>query len=286
MTGHSREDGYSLVTLMVAVAIMLIMMTAAVPSWRYLMKNDREEELISRGGEIADAIARYQRKNGNALPPSLEVLVKGKFLRHAYKDPMTKDGKWRFIRPGEPMGPMTPGASGTGGSTGSTGSGSGSGGAGSRTGSGFGNSGSSGSGFGGPGSTGPGSTGSGSTGSGSTGSGSTGSGSTGSGFGSAGSSESGFGSSRGGSPSESGRGSSFSQSGQMMGGFQGVASTSTEKSLRVFNGRTRYNEWLFLPGQPRVIGRPVGPAVPQPGGGVRPPGASSGPGSGSSLSRP
>ena len=41
-----------------------------------------------------------------------------------------------------------------------------------------------------------------------------------------------------------------------MGGFQGVASTSTEKSLRVFNGRTRYNEWLFLPGQPRVIGRP------------------------------
>ncbi len=67
----------------------------------------------------------------------------------------------------------------------------------------------------------------------------------------------------------------------MMGGFQGVASTSTEKSLRVFNGRTRYNEWLFLPGQPRVIGRPVGPAVPQPGGGVRPPGATSGPGTGS-----
>ena len=136
---------------------------------------------------------------------------------------------------------------------------------GSRTGSGFGNSGSSGSGFGG--------------------SGSTGSGSTGSGFASAGSSESGFGSSRGGSPSESGCGSSFSQPGQMMGGFQGVASTSTEKSLRVFNGRTRYNEWLFLPGQPRVIGRPVGPAVPQPGGGVRPPGTSSGPG-GASLSRP
>ena len=49
------------------------------------------------------------------------------------------------------------------------------------------------------------------------------------------------------------------------GGFQGVASTSTEKSLRVFNGRTRYNEWVFLPGQPRVVGRPVGPALPRPG---------------------
>ena len=76
-------------------------MSAAVPSWRYLMKNDREEELIFRGGEIADAIARFQRRNGNALPASLDVLVKGKYLRRAYKDPMSKDGTWRFIRPGE-----------------------------------------------------------------------------------------------------------------------------------------------------------------------------------------
>ena len=273
MTGRRREDGYSLVTLMVVVAVMLVMMTAAVPSWRYIMKNDREEELIFRGGEIADAIARYQRKNGNALPPSLEALVKGKFLRRAYKDPMTKDGKWRFIRPGEAMGPMAPGAPGTGGGTGSmgstgssgAGSGSASSGFGSRPGSGFGNSASAGSGFGA--------------------SGSSSSGSSSSGSGSSGSSESGFGTSRGGPSGGSGFGSSSSQPGQTMGGFQGVASTSTDKSLRVFNGRTRYNEWLFLPGQPRVVGRPVGPAAPQPGGGVRPPGTSPGAGGGS-FSRP
>jgi len=215
MTGRRREDGYSLVTLMVAVAVMLVMMSAAVPSWRYVMKNDREEELIFRGGEIADAIARYQRKNGNALPPSLEALVKGKFLRRAYKDPMTKDGKWRFIRPGEAIAPTAPGASGAG--TGTSGS--------ARAG---------GAAVAPRGGTGPGST--------------------------------------------------FSPPGMTLGGFQGVASTSTEKSLRVFNGRTRYNEWVFLPGQPRVVGRPIGPAVPQPGGGVRPPGASSG--TGGTLTRP
>jgi hypothetical protein len=62
------------------------------------------------------------------------------------------------------------------------------------------------------------------------------------------------------------RPSAFSQPGTPLGGFQGVASTSTEKSLRVFNGRTRYSEWVFLPGQPRVVGRPVGPVMPQPGG--------------------
>jgi type II secretory pathway pseudopilin PulG len=102
------EAGYALVALLVAVATMLILMAAAVPSWRYVMKNDAEEELIFRGGEIADAIARYQRRNGNALPASLEVLVKQKFLRRAYKDPMSKDGQWRLVRPGEVVGAGAP----------------------------------------------------------------------------------------------------------------------------------------------------------------------------------
>jgi type II secretory pathway pseudopilin PulG len=182
------EAGYSLVALLAAVAIMMILMAAAVPSWRYVMKNDAEEELLFRGGEIADAVGRYQRRNGNALPPSLEVLVKGKFLRREYKDPMVKHGRWRFIRPGESVGPATPPAGGSGGSSAST------------------------------------------------------------------------------TTTTTTRPSAFAQPGTMLGGFQGVASTSTEKSLRVFNGRTRYNEWIFLPGQPRIVGRQTGPRVPQPGG--------------------
>lgn len=178
-----------MVALMAAVAIMMIMLAAAVPSWRYVMRNDAEEELIFRGGEIADAIARYQKRNGNALPPSLEVLVKGKFLRRPYKDPMTKHGRWRFVRPGEVVGPQVPsGIPGTTGGTTTT------------------------------------------------------------------------------TTTTTTRPSAFAQPGVTLGGFQGVASTSTEKSLRIFNGRTRYNEWVFLPGQPRVVGRPVGPALPRPGG--------------------
>ncbi len=191
MRARGGEAGYSLVALMAAVAIMMIMMAAAVPSWRYVMKNDAEEELLFRGGEIADAIARYQRRNGNALPASLEVLVKGKFLRHAYKDPMTKHGRWKFIRPGETMVQAAPGARGPGGVTTTT-------------------------------------------------------------------------------TTTTTRPSAFGSPETVLGGFQGVASTSTEKSLRIFNGRTRYNEWLFLPGQPRIIGRPVGPTLPRPGGPLQP----------------
>jgi type II secretory pathway pseudopilin PulG len=194
---RTAEAGYTLVALMASVTIMLVLMAAAVPSWRYVMKNDAEEELIFRGGEIADAIARYQQRNGNALPPSLEVLVKGRYLRREYKDPMTKDGKWRLIRQGESIGPIRPpgeaGAAGTSARPGTSAT---------R----------------GPSSR-PGTTG---------------------------------------SPSASGatRSSRFTQPGGTLGGIQGVASTSEETGLRVFNGRTKYNEWIFLPGQPREVGRP------------------------------
>jgi len=205
------EAGYTLVALMASVTIMLILMAAAVPSWRYVMKNDAEEELIFRGGQIADAIARYQQRNGNALPPSLEVLVKGRYLRKEYKDPMTKDGKWRLIRQGESIGPVRPpSGAGAAGTSGAAGVRSPSAARGSQ---------------GLPGA--PSSSPAGGT----------------------------TGSSGRGAASATGRSSRFGQPGGTLGGIQGVVSTSEETGLRVFNGRTKYNEWVFLPGQPRDVGR-------------------------------
>lgn len=181
------QAGFSLVGLVASVTIMLIFMAALTPGWKYILANDREEELLFRGISIARAIEQFQKKNGNALPPSLEALVQGKHLRKLYKDPMTKGGKWRFVRQGEtvvgaapiPGGSPSPGASPT------------------PT---------------------P-------------------------------------------SPSPGLPGSPASQS---IGVVAGVATTNTGKSYRIFNGRSRYNEWLFVAGQPRVIGRPtaVGPAQP------------------------
>jgi type II secretory pathway pseudopilin PulG len=192
-----RQAGYSLVALIVTITVMMVMLTAAVPSWRYLMKDDREEELIFRGGEIADAIGRYQKKNGNALPPSLEVLVKGKFLRKAYKDPMTQDGKWRLLRQGETIAAASvPGVPGGAPTTTTTTRPAGPGGSGTV--------------------------------------------------------------------------------GGTLGSILGVASTSTDKSLRIFNGRTKYSEWLFIPGQPRIVGLQGGPTTigpagrPSPGSAPRP----------------
>jgi type II secretory pathway pseudopilin PulG len=104
--------------LLAMLAIMTLSLLLAMPSWRYLVKDDKEQELIFRGRQISAAIARFQRKNGNALPASVDQLVQGKFLRKAYRDPLVPDGKWRIVRPGEgiPGTALRPGGSLVGGS--------------------------------------------------------------------------------------------------------------------------------------------------------------------------
>ena len=72
------DAGFSLVAVVAGMTIMLIMMGAAMPSWKYVVQNEREQELYFRGDQIAAAIERYQKKNGGAPPASLEVLVKGR----------------------------------------------------------------------------------------------------------------------------------------------------------------------------------------------------------------
>jgi type II secretory pathway pseudopilin PulG len=195
---RSTQAGFTLVALMASITVMLIVMGAGARSWSYVMKDAREEELIFRGTQIVDAIERFQAKNGGALPVSIDVLVKGRFLRKAYKDPMTKDGKWRLVHQGELVG---------------------------------------------VGGQGPGP-----------------------------------------SPSPSGRPTPTptpspspggGPAGETLGGFIGVATRSREKSLRLFNGKKYYHEWIFAVGQGRVVGNtPLSLPTPgtQPSGGVqRPP---------------
>lgn len=186
----AREAGYSMVALIAMLAIMSFALMLAVPSWRYLAQDDKEQELIFRGRQISNAVARFQRKNANALPASFDQLVQGKYLRKAYKDPLTKDGKWRILRPGE--GAVPPPGTPPGGPPG------------------------------GPGRPSP-------------------------------------------SPSPAPTPIFGGNTGGQAGPIAGVASLSTEKGLRIVNGTTSYNRWMFAPNIPFVIGGQSGPGRP-PGG--------------------
>ena len=80
-----------MVALLVAMSVMAIMMTAAMPAWHTMAQREKEAELVFRGEQIARAIGLYQRRFANAPAPSIDFLVEQRFLRKKYKDPIAND---------------------------------------------------------------------------------------------------------------------------------------------------------------------------------------------------
>jgi len=83
--------GYAMVALLVAMSIMAVMMTVAMPVWKQTAQREKEEELIFRGKQYVHAIELFGRKFANTQPPSIDLLLQQKFLRKKYKDPITGD---------------------------------------------------------------------------------------------------------------------------------------------------------------------------------------------------
>ena len=193
---HRVRDagGYAMAALLVALAIVGIVVSVAMPVWRTVVQREREEELIFRGEQYVHAVALFQRKYANAYPPSIDVLVDQRFLRRKYKDPMSDDGVFLPVYQGA-IATSQPGTrTGAAGAITQTGQSAM------------------------PGTTpGPGTT------------------------------------TPGGSTF--GRGAVGPQ-----GGVMGVVSKSTGKSLRLYHGRSAYNEWQFvwMPGSRQPQGGPAG----------------------------
>jgi len=88
---HSGERGYVLLTLLLALALMIIFAAAIVPTIKFQIEHDREDELIHRGVQYSRAIRAYYKKFGR-YPVKLEDLESSnnqRFLRKRYKDPIT-----------------------------------------------------------------------------------------------------------------------------------------------------------------------------------------------------
>src|SRR4051812_4081016 len=77
--------------LLVAMSVMAIMLSAAMPVWKQLAQREKEEELVFRGRQYVHAIGLFQRKFANAAPASVDALVEQRFLRKKFKDPITGD---------------------------------------------------------------------------------------------------------------------------------------------------------------------------------------------------
>jgi type II secretory pathway pseudopilin PulG len=99
-----------MVILVILVTIMTIGTAAAFPLWTSVSQREKEEELIFRGLQYAEAIRCFQRRF-QRLPIKLEELekVKPRCIRQLYPDPMTEDGEWGLIYAGGPGTQVNPG---------------------------------------------------------------------------------------------------------------------------------------------------------------------------------
>src|ERR1700751_5331524 len=107
-----REAGLTLVELIVTVAILGLLASAAVPLARWNIKRVKERELRGDLWEMRAAIDAYKdaaekggiqtKVDSDNYPPDLETLVKGvdvkgkkvRFLRRVPIDPMTGKTDW------------------------------------------------------------------------------------------------------------------------------------------------------------------------------------------------
>lgn len=94
----SRQGGYSLVILVMIFTTMSVLAAAALPAIEQTIRRNKEEELIFRGFQYAEAIRVFQRRYSR-YPVRLDELiqVKPRCIRQLWKDPMTDDGKWGII---------------------------------------------------------------------------------------------------------------------------------------------------------------------------------------------
>lgn len=94
----AAEAGFTLVGLLVVVAVINVAMAVAATSWVTLDKRARETELIWRGQQIATAITCFGREHATEPLDELEQLVEANCLRRLYPEPFARDGKWRVLR--------------------------------------------------------------------------------------------------------------------------------------------------------------------------------------------
>ena len=112
LTTRKGERGLTLVELIVTVAILAVLASAAVPIARFQVKRQKERELRYDLWMMRDAIDKYKdaadrgafqtKVDSQNYPPDLQTLVDGvdiqgkkvKFLRHIPVDPMTASNEW------------------------------------------------------------------------------------------------------------------------------------------------------------------------------------------------
>ena len=102
-TSHSQK-GFSLLELIIAMFIMIILLSIAVPTYQRSVQNAREIVLKENLFQIRRAIDQYAADKGK-LPASVDSLVEEKYLREKPIDPVSEKAEWDEIQGEDPNSP-------------------------------------------------------------------------------------------------------------------------------------------------------------------------------------
>jgi general secretion pathway protein G len=99
-----RQKGFSLLELMIAMFILIILLSIAVPTYNRSVQHARETVLSENLWQMRRAIDQYRADKGR-LPASVEDLVTKEYLRETPIDPISQNAEWEEIMGEDPMSP-------------------------------------------------------------------------------------------------------------------------------------------------------------------------------------
>lgn len=89
MVRRAKQNGFTLVELMIVMAIILILVSVSIPMYNKSIQHARESALRQNLYHLRQAIDQYTMDKQKA-PQSLDELVSAKYLREIPVDPMTQ----------------------------------------------------------------------------------------------------------------------------------------------------------------------------------------------------
>ncbi len=98
-TKDRSQSGFSILELMIAMFILVILLSVALPAYQRTIQHARETVLKENLWQMRRAIDQYSADKGK-LPQSLDDLVRDRYLQEKPLDPITEKREWNEI-PGE-----------------------------------------------------------------------------------------------------------------------------------------------------------------------------------------
>jgi len=95
-TKDKKQKGFSLLELMIAMFILIILVSVAVPTYQRVVKQARETVLKENLWQMKRAIDQYATDKGK-LPQSIDDLVSERYLQEVPVDPITEKAEWNSV---------------------------------------------------------------------------------------------------------------------------------------------------------------------------------------------